>query len=105
MYMSMKAKTPKKKSWAQSVKDEELISETMDKMGITNPYAKVAAEFDNVFDYKAARAVAELQRQPGLKPDGLFGINTEKAYYDYMRSNPQEVADRYILPNDGQIQV
>lgn len=45
MYMSMKAKTPKKKSWAQSVKDEGLISGTMDKMGITNPYAKVAAEF------------------------------------------------------------
>lgn len=49
--------------------------------------------------------VAELQRQLGLKPDGLFGINTEKAYYNYMRSNPQEVTDRYILPNDGQIQV
>ena len=47
--------------------------------------------------------VAELQRQLGLKPDGLFGINTEKAYYDYMRSNPQEVADRYI--SDGWIQV
>lgn len=69
-----------------------------------------AAGFDNVFDYKAARAglnsrkeVAELQRQLGLKPDGLFGINTEKAYYDYMRSNPQEVADRYI--SDGWIQV
>ena len=45
MYMSMKAKTPKKKSWAQSIKDEGLISGTMDKMGITNPYAKVAAEF------------------------------------------------------------
>ena len=74
--------------------------------------AAAAAGFDNVFDYKAARAglssreeVAELQRQLGLKPDGLFGINTEKAYYDYMRSNPQEVADRYILPNDGWIQV
>lgn len=40
--MPMKAKTPKKKSWAQSVKDEGLISGTMDKMGITNPYAKVA---------------------------------------------------------------
>lgn len=73
---------------------------------------KAAAGFDNVFDYKAARAglssreeVAELQRQLGLKPDGLFGINTEKAYYDYMRSNPQEVADRYILPNNGWIQV
>ena len=49
--------------------------------------------------------VAELQRQLGLKPDGLFGINTEKVYYDYMRSNPQEVTDRYILPNDGWIQV
>lgn len=45
MYMSMKAKTPKKKSWAQSVKNEGLISGTMDKIGITNPYAKVAAEF------------------------------------------------------------
>ena len=63
-----------------------------------------------MFDYKAARAglssreeVAELQRQLGLKPDGLFGINTEKAYYDYMRSNPQEVADQYI--SDGWIQV
>ena len=73
---------------------------------------KAAAGFDNVFDYKAARAglssreeVAELQRQLGLKPDGLFGINTEKAYYDYMRSNPQEVADRYILPNEGWIQL
>lgn len=72
--------------------------------------AAAAAGFDNVFDYKAARAglssreeVAELQRQLGLKPDGLFGINTEKAYYDYMRSNPQEVADRYI--SDGWIQV
>lgn len=43
--MSMKAKTPKKKSWAQSIN------------------------------------------------------------YDYMRSNPQEVADRYILLNDGLIQV
>lgn len=31
--MSMKAKTPKKKSWAQSVKDEGLISGTIDKMG------------------------------------------------------------------------
>ena len=74
--------------------------------------AAAAAGFDNVFDYKAARAglssreeVAELQRQLGLKPDGLFGINTEKAYYDYMRSNPKEVADKYILPNDGWIQV
>lgn len=74
--MSMKAKTPKKKSWAQSVKDEELISATTDKMGITNPYAKVAVEFDNMFNYTAARAglsskeeVAELQRQLGLKPD------------------------------------
>lgn len=72
--------------------------------------AAAAAGFDNVFDYKATRAglssreeVAELQRQLGLKPDGLFGINTEKAYYDYMRSNPQEVADRYI--SDGWIQV
>lgn len=72
--------------------------------------AAAAAGFDNVFDYKAARAglssreeVAELQRQLGLKPDGLFGINTEKAYYDYMRSNPQEVADQYI--SDGWIQV
>lgn len=46
---------------------------------------------------------AELQRQLGLKLDGLFGINTEKTYYDYMRLNPQEVADRYILPNDGWI--
>lgn len=56
-----------------------------------------------MFDYKAAIAglssreeVAELQRQLGLKPDVMFGINTEKAYYDYMRSNPQEVADQYI---------
>ena len=47
--------------------------------------------------------VAELQRQLRLKPDGLFGINIEKAYYDYMRSNPQEVTDRYI--SDGWIQV
>ena len=43
--MSMKAKTPKKKSWAQSVN------------------------------------------------------------YDYMRSNAQEVVDRYILQNSGWIQV
>lgn len=44
----MKAKkttAPKKKSWLQSVKDEGLISGTMDKMGITNPYAKIAGEF------------------------------------------------------------
>ena len=47
--------------------------------------------------------VSELQRQLGLKPDGLFRINTEKAYYNYMRSNPQEVADRCI--SDGCIQV
>ena len=47
--------------------------------------------------------VAELQRQLGLKHDGLFGINTEKAYYNYVRSNLQEVADRYI--SDGCIQV
>lgn len=74
--------------------------------------AAPAAGFDNVFDYKAARAglssreeVKALQQQLGLPVDGLFGINTEKAYYDYMRSNPQEVADRYILPNDGWIQV
>lgn len=74
--------------------------------------AAAAAGFDNVFDYKAARAglssreeVKALQQQLGLPADGLFGINTEKAYYDYMRSNPQEVADRYILPNDGWIQV
>lgn len=52
--MSMKAKIPKKKSWAQSVKDEGMISGTMDKMRITNPYAKMAAGFDNVFDYTAA---------------------------------------------------
>lgn len=74
--------------------------------------AAAAAGFDNVFDYKAARAglssreqVKALQQQLGLPADGLFGINTEKTYYDYMRSNPQEVADRYILPNDGWIQV
>ena len=74
--------------------------------------AAAAAGFDNVFDYKAARAglssreeVKALQQQLGLPADGLFGINTEKAYYDYMRSNPQEVADRYILPNDRWIQV
>lgn len=89
--MSMKAKTPKKKSWAQSVKDEGLISGTIDKMGITNPYVSSREE------------VAELQRQLGLKPNGLFGINTEKAYYDYMRSNLQEVSDRYI--SDGWIKV
>ena len=62
MYMSMKAKTPKKKSWAQSVKYEGLISGTTDKMGITNPYAKVAVEFDNVFDYKTARAAEKKLR-------------------------------------------
>lgn len=74
--------------------------------------AAAAAGFDNVFDYKAAIAglssreqVKALQQQFGLPVDGLFGINTEKAYYDYIRSNPQEVADRYILPNDGWIQV
>lgn len=33
--MPMKAKTPKKKSLAQSVKDEGLISGTINKMGHT----------------------------------------------------------------------
>lgn len=60
-------------------------------MGITNPHASSREE------------VAELQRQLGLKPDWLFGINTEKEYYDYMRSNLQEVVDRYI--SDGWIKV
>lgn len=63
----MKAKTPKKKSWAQSVKDEGLISGTMDKMGITNPYTKVAAEFTplipGIGNYiSAANAITDLGR-------------------------------------------
>lgn len=67
MYMSMKAKTPKKKSWTQSVKDEGLISGTMDKIGITNPYAKAAAEFipliPGIGNYiSAANAITDLGR-------------------------------------------
>ena len=48
--MSMKAKTPKKKSWAQSVKDESLISGTMDKMRIANPYRVADKKLRNYND-------------------------------------------------------
>lgn len=64
-----------------------------------------AAGFDNVFDYKAylyhlpnRDAVRALQRQLGLKEDGLFGINTERAYQEYLRQHPEEAVYDDAIP-------